>query len=122
MSSLSACTVFFVRFTRDANESGAGWNRGPDRIRGWYPDLTPQVIPPTGAGRSVNHQLALLAERLAVPDLIAKTLELLPRLHTQEDRMHALFVLRNCRDGVDSGIAANGIRDTRRTRPHDDGW
>ncbi len=69
------------------------------RIRGWYPDLTPQIIAPTGAGRSVNHQLALLAERLAVPDLIAKTLELLPRLHTQEDRLHALFVLRNRRDG-----------------------
>lgn len=70
-----------------------------DRIRAWYPDPSPPTIAPTGAGRSVNHQLALLAERLDIPGLIPKTLELLARSATQEERLHALFVIRNRRHG-----------------------
>lgn len=70
-----------------------------NRIRAWYPDMSPPTVAPTGAGRSVNHQLALLAEQLVIPDLIPKTIELLQHAHSQEERMHAIFVLRNCREG-----------------------
>ena len=70
-----------------------------NRIRTWYPDLQPSAIAPTGAGRSVNHQLALLAEQLNIPDIVPKTLELLAHARTQEERMQAVFVLRNCRNG-----------------------
>jgi len=70
-----------------------------DRVREWYPDTSPNIIAPTGAGRSVNHQLALLAERLDLPDLVPQTLQLLSHSRTQEERLHALFVLRNRREG-----------------------
>lgn len=82
----------------EANEASA-FAATVARIRAWYPDLSPPLIAPTGAGRSVNHQLALLAELLDIPDLVPKTLEYLARSTTQEDRMHAVFVLRNCRRG-----------------------
>jgi putative heme-binding domain-containing protein len=69
------------------------------RIGSWYPDRGPTDIAPTGAGRSVNHQLALLVEQHAIPDLITKTLRLLENSKSQEERLHAVFVLRNCREG-----------------------
>ncbi|MEQ9407997.1 MAG: c-type cytochrome [Fuerstiella sp.] len=76
-----------------------GYTATVERIRAWYPDLGPPVFAPTGAGRSVNHQLALLAQQLQIPDLVPKTLILLARAHTPQQRLHAVFVLRNCRTG-----------------------
>lgn len=70
-----------------------------DRIASWFPDQGPPVIAPTGAGRTINHQLGLLAMRLDIPELIPRTLSLLSRSRTQQDRMHALFVLRNRTEG-----------------------
>ncbi|MFP6762129.1 MAG: hypothetical protein VB858_00885, partial [Planctomycetaceae bacterium] len=84
--------------TATAQNSPAGI-RTIERIRSWYPDTSPDVISPTGAGRNVNHQLALLAESLDVSDLVPKTLDLLSRSRTQEERLHAVFVLRNRRSG-----------------------
>ncbi len=70
-----------------------------ERISAWYPDTSSAVFAPTGAGRSVNHQLALLAERLDIPDMVPKTLKLLTQARTQEQRLHAIFVLRNRHEG-----------------------
>lgn len=72
------------------------------RIDQWYPDDSVTCFAPTGGGRSVNHQLGLLACELDLPELVPKTLKLLSQSKSQEERMHALFVLRNRRNGWNS--------------------
>jgi putative heme-binding domain-containing protein len=85
--------------SKDAASQAAAYQATVERITDWYPDLSAPIFAPTGAGRSVNHQLALLAERVDVPELVAKTVSWLARAESQEERIHAIFVLRNCRRG-----------------------
>ena len=77
------------------SRNAAAFNATRDRIENWYPDSPPLSIAPTGAGRAVNHQLGLLAEMLSLPEFVAKTVRLLQRARTQEERIHAIYLLRH---------------------------
>lgn len=105
VAALSGCdrSMLLETWSKFLSHSNAGdapaHSQTVQRISEWYPDLSAAFIPPTGAGRGVNDQLALLAEQLAIPGLVPMTLELLDRSVTQEERLHAVFVLRNCCEG-----------------------
>ncbi len=81
------------------SRKAAAFDSTRDRIQSWYPDLSPLSFAPTGAGRSINHQLGLLAEMLSLPEFVPQTIQLLQRAKSQEERIHAVYLLRNSRTG-----------------------
>jgi putative heme-binding domain-containing protein len=84
----------------------------PEAIGEWRPTLLAQLdaafpdpaanaatISPMGDGRRLQRELSRLLLRLDAPRIVDRIIAQLATASTQEDRMHALFLLRDIRDG-----------------------
>lgn len=71
-----------------------------DTVADWLArSIDSTAIPPTGAGGSVQRELARLAVQFNVPDVVEPVVSLMLQANGQADRMHFLYLLRNQKDG-----------------------